>query len=265
MWQVQLKSGLKTQKWVYLRPLCGHDEAFVHGTSLIEATQFLDRLLVSTAEHTVDPVKASDLAVCDGDRLFAALYLNYFGDQIESTLRCLNCHQSFEIQFSLPELMANLDQMTATNVTGPDVQGIYTLTDGRRFRLPTIGDRNNLSRLNPEQAMTMLLQKCVIEGDPHQDSPELEAAMNEVGPLLDLDLDATCPECETAQRVQFDIQTYLLRSLAYEQRFLNREVHAIAKAYGWSYQEILNLTRESRRNFVRLIEADAGLRRRERR
>lgn len=265
MLQVQLKSGLNGKKWAYLRPLCGHDEAFVHGTSLIEATQFLDRLLITPLDNANGIKKARDLAVCDCDRLFATLYLTYFGDQIESTLSCPNCHQSFEIQFSLGALMTNLEQITATNVTEPDEQGIYTLADGRRFRLPTVGDRHNLMGLNLEQAMTKLLQECVIEGDPTLDTEILEKAMQDVGMRLDLDLDAKCPDCETSQTVQFDIQTYLLRTLAYEQRFLYREIHALAMVYSWSCQEILNLTRESRRTFVRLIEAESIAQRRGRR
>lgn len=262
MLQVQLKSGFKGEKWAYLRPLCGHDEAFVSGGSLIEASQFLDRLLVSTPNNTIGAGKVSELAVCDGDRLFAALYRNYFGDQVESTITCNHCGQPFELRFSLGELITKLDQGTQTNITGPNDQGVYKLADGRRFRLPTLGDRNLLLGLAPEQAMSTLLQQCVVEGDFTQDSQGLETAMNEVGTLLDLDIDASCPHCGTAQMIQFDIQTYLLRILAYEQRFLNREIHAIAKSYGWGYQEILNLTRESRRTFVRLIEADPNLRRR---
>ena len=262
MLQVQLKPGLKGGRWAYLRPLCGHDEAFINGTGSIEATRFLDQLLVSTPGTTIGSGKARELAVCDCDRLFAALYLNYFGEQVESTVTCQSCDQPFELRFSLRELMASLDKVNATKATGPDDEGIYTLVDGRRFRLPTAGDRDSLLGLDSEQAMTTLLKRCVVEGDPAHNSEELEAAMDEVGAVLDLDLDATCPDCGALQTVRFDIQTYLLRALAYERRFLNREVHHIARAYGWGHQEILNLTREERRAFVRLIEAEPVLQRR---
>jgi hypothetical protein len=86
--------------------------------------------------------------------------------------------------------------------------------------------------------------------------------MDGVGPVLDLDLEATCPKCGALQSVRFDIQTYLLRALAYEKRFLIHEVHRIAMAYGWGHEEILSLTREDRRAFVRLIEVDQAGRRR---
>lgn len=262
MLQVQLKPGLKGGQWAYLRPLCGHDEVFVQGKGLREATQLLDRLLVAHPQTTLRPGKASNLTVCDCDRLFAELYLTYFGEQVESTVSCQNCGQPFELRFSLRELLATLNQSTVTKATGPDDEGIYTLPDGRRFRLPTARDRDDLLGLSPPQALATLLKRCVVTGDPMSDLESLQSAMDEVGAVLDLDLDALCPHCGASQSVQFDIQTYVLRAIAFEQRFLHREIHRIAMAYGWGYQEILDLAREERRTFVRLIEADGRMQRR---
>ncbi len=262
MLQVQLRPGLQDGKWACLRPLCGHDEGFVNGIGLVEAIQFLDRLLIEMPGTTVGPGKASELAVCDCDRLFAALYRQYFGEQIESTVSCQTCNASFELSFALPKLMATLENQLPSRVTGPDKVGLYTLPDGQRFRLPTVSDQYSIMGLEPQQAVAVLLQRCLVEGDPDQNAEELEVAMDEVGTVLDLDLDATCPECGASQTVRFNMQTYLLRALTHEQRFLNREVHHIARAYGWGHQEILNLTREERRAFVRLIEAEPVLQRR---
>jgi hypothetical protein len=136
------------------------------------------------------------------------------------------------------------------------------LPDGRRFRLPTAGDQRSVLGLGAENAAAALLERCVVEGDPREDPALLQTAMDEVGAVLDLHLEAACPKCGALQGVRFDIQTYLLRALAYERRFLNHEVHRIAMAYGWGHEEILNLTREDRRAFVRLIEADQAGRRR---
>ncbi|MEM9092370.1 MAG: hypothetical protein AAGC93_27020 [Cyanobacteria bacterium P01_F01_bin.53] len=280
MLQVQLKPGIKGGQWAYLRPLCGHDEVvaqevMVHGRGMNGAgvlggalegtsslgTALLDRLLVSVPGTTVASGRAKELAVCDCDRLFAHLYLTYFGEQIESNVTCKVCGEPFELGFSLRQLMARFEANAFTQVTGPDGEGIYTLADGQRFRLPTAGDRDSVVGLDTEQATTALLKRCTVEGDPLADTAALQSAMDEVGPVMDVDLDATCPHCQTAQLVQFDIQTYFLRALAFEHRFLIREVHKIAIAYGWSHQEILSLPREERQTFVRLIEAERPRRR----
>ena len=66
----------------------------------------------------------------------------------------------------------------------------------------------------------------------------------------------SCPQCGAPQKVHFDMQRYLLHTLNDERGFLHREVHIIATTYGWSRAEILDLPREDRRVYVRLIIAD---------
>jgi len=262
MLQVALRPGLQGGRWACLRPLCGHDEAFINGTGSVEPVAFLDRLLVEAPGTTVGPGKAKDLAVCDCDRLLAAIYLQYFGERIEGTALCRDCNEPFESNFSLRDLMASLEDGAAAKVTGPDEEGIYTLPDGRRFRLPTADDQYSVIGLEAEKAAAALLERCMVKGDSMESPEIIQTAMDEVGAVLDLDLEAVCPKCDAPQSVRFDIQTYLLRALAYEKRFLSHEVHRIAMAYGWGHEEILNLTREDRRTFVRLIEAEHEVRRR---
>jgi hypothetical protein len=242
--------------------LCGHDEVWISDAGRFDPVAFLDRLLVAAPGTTVGPGKAEALAICDCDWLYAALYLSYFGEQIEGIVTCRECREPFELSLSLPELMADLEAGAAVNATGPDEAGIYTLPDNRQFRLPTAGDQQSVTGLDPEAAVVALLERCLVAGDPREEAEWLQTVMDEMGAVLDLDLDAACPACATAQTVRFDIQTHLLHALVYEKRFLNHEVHRLAMAYGWGYGEILRLTREDRRAFVRLIEADRTPRRR---
>jgi hypothetical protein len=262
MLSVQLSPGLSGGKWARMRPLCGHDETFLGNGSSVDGVALLDRLLVETPGTTVGPGRARDLAVCDSDRLFAAIYLKYFGEQVEGTVSCRDCREPFELSFSLRNLLANLGVPAGGDVVGPDEDGIYTLSDGRRFRLPTVSDQQSVLGLQTDAAASGLLQRCMVAGDPTDNPNLLQKAMDEVGPMLDLDLDAACPRCGASQSVQFDIQTHLLRILAYERRFLLREIHLIAVAYGWGYGEILGLTREDRRAFAGLIQVERAARRR---
>jgi hypothetical protein len=262
MLHVRLNPGLPGGKWARLRPLCGHDEMLINGAGSVEVIAFLDRLLSDAPGTTVGPGKGADLAVCDCDRLCAAIYLEYFGERVVGTAACRDCHEPFEMDFPLPSLLESLAARRPAKASGPDDQGIFTLADGRRFRLPTIGQQCRVIGLDPDDAAAALLKLCLVEGDPAYDTHTLEAAMEEVGGLLDLDLDAACPQCGARQAVRFDIQSYLVRTLAYERQFLHHEVHCIATAYGWACQEILGLTREDRRAFVRLIQSDRAARRR---
>lgn len=264
MLAVQLSPGLSGGKWAWLRPLCGHDEAWIGNGGSVDGIGLLDRLLVETVGTTVGPGRASDLAVCDCDRLFAAIYLKYFGEQVEGSVNCRSCKEPFEASFSLEDLLAKREVGAGQNATGPDADGIYTLADGRRFRLPTAGDQQSVLGLQTDAAADALLERCMVAGDPMDNPQLLQKAMDEVGPVLDLDLDAACPKCGISESVRFDMQAYLLRMLAYEKRFLVREIHLIAVTYGWGYGEILSLTREDRRAFVSLIQAEREARRRAR-
>jgi hypothetical protein len=136
------------------------------------------------------------------------------------------------------------------------------MSDGRRFRLPTVSDQQSVLGLQTDASAGALLERCMVDGDAMDNLPLLQKAMDAVGPVLDMDLDAACPKCGACESVRFDMQAYLIRMLAYEKRFLAREIHVIAVAYGWGYGEILSLTREDRRDFVSLIQAESEARRR---
>jgi len=257
--QIRLQPGLPGGRWACLRGLRGHDEAAVDGTSDLAAAALLERLLVEALGTTVSPAKVWELAVCDRDRLLAAVYRRHFGDRIEGDLTCRGCGEPFEMAFSLSELLASLEAEAGNGhqVTGPDDDGVYRLPDDRRFRLPTLADQRLTAGLDPEAGRRLLLERCVVEGDP-QAADDLDAAMAAVGPVVDLDLDAACSECGEEQSVRFDIRSYLLAAMAREKRWLIREIHYLATAYGWSLEEILGLPRDDRRAFVRLIEAERG-------
>src|SRR5262245_50579392 len=139
MLHVRLNPGLPGGKWAQLRQLCGHDETLVNGPGSVDVIAFLDRLLTSAPGTTVGPGTGADLAVCDCDRLCAAIYLKYFGERIEGTAKCRECHEPFELNFSLPSLLEPIAIRWPARVSGPDHQGVFTLPDGCRFRLPTAG------------------------------------------------------------------------------------------------------------------------------
>jgi hypothetical protein len=253
MRDVQLNPGIPGGKWARLRPLCGRDETLLDSSQGTDLLAFVDTLLTEASGTSVRPGRAADLAVSDFDRLCASIYMECFGEFIESRVACGECRELFEMRFSLLRLMQDLANRRP-EISGPDEQGVFMSTDGRRFRLPTAGERREVSGLGIEAGIAVLVERCVL--DPAESTEAIESAMDQVGPVLDRDLDAVCPQCGAAQAVRFDIQAYLLNALSYDKQFLLYEVHRIAMAYRWPHREILDLTRDDRRNLVRLIEAE---------
>lgn len=263
---VELKPGIPGARRACLRPLCGTDEVLIQQGAPQETLALLQQLLVDDGEGAVAPKQARDLPVCDVDRLLAELHLRCFGDQIESRTRCRGCGKAFDVSFSLNGLLMTVNELrtqVSAGLAGPDNDGVFLAADGRRFRLPTMRDLEAVAGLPPEAAAQRMRQDCVLEGDPDQDPEVLEEAMAAVGPVLDTDLDAACPHCGKAQKVRFELQSYFAQALAAERRFVNHEVHQLARAYGWQRSEILAMTQEDRRAHVRLVSAEgAAVRRR---
>ena len=260
--------------WAFarLRGLRGEDERTLgSGPAALEILSLLRRLLVD-GEGGVPSELLEELPLADRDRVAAAVYARHFGDAITAQAPCTACTKGFETNFSLAALMRYQSEQAAAAVApgahataaqGPDEEGAYSLPDGRRFRLPTAADQRELIMNPARDAAALLRQRCVLRGDPHSDPGAIDAAMERVGPLLDLEFEARCPNCEQEQSVHFEICSFLLASLRQQAPWLAREVHVLARAYGWSLASILELPIEERRGYVRLIGAEYASARRQ--
>lgn len=243
---VRLPAG-RTDQPVWIRELCGFDEQAVERPDTRSAVVLLDRVVV-------EGPGADLLPAADRDRLLAAVFRATYGGRVESTVRCAGCGEPFDVEFSLDELIAAREARTDTPLE-PD--GSFRLADGRRIRSPTGDDERAVAGLPLEEAAAELLRRAVVEG-PTGDAGAVDAALEEVAPLLDAELELTCPECGFAQAATWDIQSYLLSALAQERPQLAREIHVLATAYGWALGEILALPRSRRRAHTELAESHGG-------
>ena len=267
--EVRLDPGLVEGRWAFLREMNGQDEMALQGESRLDALLLLDRLLLAMPGTSVGPGSTAALSLSDRDRLLAAVYRAHFGDRVEGSGSCQSCQGAFELSFSLDALMAAIFEEAETRrgakqgqrpaITGPDARGVYQSHDGMRFRPPTSLDLDALRGLPRREAREALAKACLIEAPAEADLASLAGALSAVAPLIDRELDAACSECGAHNTVHFDIQSHLLRSLRLERRFLSREVHCLARAYGWSLGDILSLPRRERATYVRLVlrERDA--------
>lgn len=241
---------------IRLRELNGFDEQSIRGLDTATAIGLLDRLMVNAPGYSAEELKAARLTASERDRLLAAVYERTFGSRIDSTMPCTLCGEIFDLSFTIEKLLAVLSASASSSSAELRPDGTFRLPNGVRFRLPTGEDEMAIAGLSLVDAESALLERCLIEPENSVNLEAVQKAMEEVAPILDLDLDAQCPECGGKQSVHFDVQYYLLRALEQERRQMAREVHRLAIAYGWSLNEILGLFRSQRRAFVELIEAD---------
>jgi len=259
-----------------LRQISGHDEQAIIDTDSITAINLLDRLLVDTHLGGIKPGQAVNLPTAERDFLLAQVYIDNFGDRIASNHDCVHCGARYEISFSLSELVTRVDSERLKKIkelvefseskiaAGADVAiPHFLLKNGVALRVPTGREELQLLKTDPDQAEAVLLACCInTEASADHDSgkaitasqPEILQAMEALAPLLELDMDSRCPECEGEQQVHFAIQGYLLNTLLVCKSRLLQEIHALASTYHWSLDDILALPRHQRLALFEHIE-----------
>jgi hypothetical protein len=261
MLEVALSPGPEGRRFACLRELCGRDELELGEREPAFVSDLLARLLVDAPGAALAPGRIGDASVGDRDRLVAALYDRCFGDRVECQTRCEACEQAFEVGFSLGEVLDDLareagDALAEAPAVGPDAEGFYHLEGGISFRLPTVADERALVTLDPDHRSRTLLARCVRVdgGEPAPDHADtVERAMAARDPVLSLSIPVPCAHCRADQAIDFDVVAFFVAALARERPLLTREIHAIASAYRWSFQEIAGLSRQQRHAHVELI------------
>ncbi len=214
-------------------------------------------------------------------RLRAAL----FGRQVELQLDCGQCGEALEIPLDLARLAeggpasdsGNWDGVVSDSVAsgsvvsdrggpdsfGPDSVGPDSSTeievDGFRFRLPTSRDLAMIAdELDLQAAARRLLEGCCVArpaGDPvtAQWPARADAALEAADPLADPRLALSCPACGRHLDAVLDPGALLWDDVAAFARDLLGQVHALARAYGWTEPEVLALSPRRRAAYLELI------------
>lgn len=240
----------------WLRELCGYDELLVETDDTRTALRLLDRLLIEGEGIWPQPGAAAAMTAPERDRVLAEVWIRTFGVRIVGSPRCAVCAALFDTDVRLDDVANAL--WPVPPATSIDVGGGY------RFRVPTGVDELAVARLPRGEAIASLIALCADENvaaDRAPDAAAVAATLEREAPVLDLDLDARCPECGAGNTVAFRIQSYLLRALAAERARLPEHLHVLARAYGWSASEILGLPRSTRIKLVRLAEGALSPRR----
>lgn len=235
---------------IYLKSVRGTDEIIIKNTGIKNLMIFLDSLIQPAP--TGDNIQASQIVTADRDRLLATLYISIYGAKIESTVTCKECDEKFDLDFRLDDVLQHYQSPTVILSNN----GKYEVEPGVSFRLPTGEDEMLIDGLSIAEAEKELIKRCLLEGDPEVNSENVQAKMEEVAPVLNINMQVVCPECGHIQEVQFDMQSFFLTKLKQERPDLFKEIHYIASQYHWSHQEILDLPRYLRKQYAALIQSE---------
>lgn len=208
------------------------------------------------------------LSVGRRDRRLRTLRAWMFGEEITGTSVCPACNERVELDFRLPAPGSDSSERTPHST-----EELFSLTeDGYEveFRLPDSSDLEALlrERVGPAapDPKTLILDRCLVEirrnGEatspaalPEGVRSAVVREMESADPEAAMHTALECPSCKHCWEANLDIASYLWNEVdAWARRTLH-EVDTLARVYGWTEAQILNLSATRRRLYLELADA----------
>ncbi len=246
------------------RPLS--NDSLLHVWELGQTRHPVDRALTILAAvfPEVAPDDLAALPVGQRDAHLLTVYARMFGPHLAGLAQCPDCQASLEFAFTINDIRAE----PPSEPHGP----AYDLTIGDvavRFRLPNSFDLATVVHLGHrspsiEAARDLLLERCVLEVSHASEAialaelPEATVAalidqMSQCDPQADVVIDFHCPQCDQDWEAHFDIVTFLWTRISTQAVNLLRDIHLLARAYGWREAEILSLHPMRRQSYLNMV------------
>ena len=193
------------------------------------------------------------------DARLLEVYERLFGPTMEAFAECPQCSEPLEYSLSAADLRGD---------RGGPIEGDLILDCDRyrlRLRLPNSVDLEAASRLDDlSAARRYLLECCIVEASheglsvpvhsvPDSLAGEIETHISQADPQTEIAIRLSCTACQHSWQVLFDIERFLwVKFQALAKRIL-REVHTLARAYGWSEAQILSLGAKRRQAYLEFV------------
>lgn len=199
----------------------------------------------------------ADISIGERDTHLLMLREELFGNRLESIATCSRCGEKIELSFDTQDLRvtpaASTEQQLRVEVDGHLVQ----------FRLPSSADLLAIEDgCDEKDTRNMLLKRCLQAkvGEQHMEPEQLPVPvmdavikkMADADPQADVQIALACPSCQHAWSIHFDILSYLWDEIEDWAFRVLREVHILARAYGWSEQEILTMSSRRRQLYLEM-------------
>lgn len=211
----------------------------------------LDRnlLLLSGARPGETLASLADVPIGQRDQALLAWRSASFGQTLPAYVDCPACRTRLEFTLDSEYLCSDQDAAPI-------------IVDDMQVRRPTSRDLAAVLQLSDsEQAVYQLAQRCCTseEGELPALSPEqvarIASALADADAAADIVLDLSCEHCGHAWQTEFDIGGYLWQELEAQTARLLAEVHTLARAYGWSQSEVLNMNPARRAAYLGMVAA----------
>jgi hypothetical protein len=241
--------------------------AWERGLDRSSTQRALALLGACSPEITQDRLAA--LPIGARDTLLLRLRKSLFGNSVSAVSRCPKCSEKLDVAFSIDDVLDRRAVQMDLESVEFGVRTHQLRTDGYdiTYRLPTSADLLAISEtLADIVPQAVLLQRCIIdvqldgESAPVNELPDSITAavskkMADADPQAQIELALVCPGCSHAWHALFDVAAFLWSEVhAWAKRIL-REVHTLARAYGWREADILAMSARRRQMYLDLVRS----------
>lgn len=212
----------------------------------------LPRRALLLAQHAPGPPVEPREPVGRTNARLLRLHQELAGSTLEGTVGCPSCAAVVELRVDCEEMLASQPEPPMRAAPLVTVNGSVT------WRPVSYDDLAVAAEAEDDGlAVAEVLSRCVDGEVAEQLRASLCAAMTEVDPLAEIEVELACPECEEPVHALLDVLDFTWAQLVAKAQTLLLEVDVIARAYSWSEAEILALPPARRRRFVELVTGSA--------
>lgn len=220
-------------------------------------------LLLGKACSSSHPDQITQLSIGERDARLLQLREWTFGYTLKNQINCPNCNETIEWEADSRELhLQPLGQDFSERIFH------FTIDDfDLHFRLPnSIDIAKVLSGGLNDMSERKILSDCLVKIHQNNrecspaDLPEevfnaLDERMAKEDPQADIRMNLTCPVCRAPAEVYFDIASYFWAEINNWSYRVFQEVYLLAKTFGWSEKDILNMSAHRRQLYINMIRA----------
>src|SRR4051794_6307419 len=168
------------------------------------------------------------------------------GPALDATASCPHCAADSEFALDVDELIARGDEAAAAEPIEVDGRAIaWRPPDSRDVSAAAEND-------DVAAAERVLLERCIDGGATEEVRRAVTDAMSQVDPLAEVLVDVSCPSCGEAFVADVDVARFVWAEVRARALTLLRDVDALARAYGWTEEEVLALGNARRAAYLEL-------------
>ena len=235
-----------------MRPLSAADMLHLWEHARRRSTVERAVLLLEAALPDAPAEHLADLSIGRRDAALLALRVATFGRELSGCIDCPACGERLE--FILDACALQLPARADAPIVAA----------GLSFRLPTSRDlATAITETDPERVARRVAELCLLSAGSEAAScewpdamvAEIESRMTEADPQADLELDFACNACRHSWTTAFDIGEFFWEEIQAHATRLVLDVHLLARAYGWTEQEVFALGEARRATYIDLVSA----------